>query len=80
MNYIDVAWKSVGTTDPYRLLSELDKGRFETRKLEFFRSGAVGSASSAHATTNTELGSDPIPHLEEINADAQFLGLSLIHI
>lgn len=74
MNYIEVEWKTAGVTDPYRLLSELDDLRFETRKLEFFRSGKVESASAVHTTTSTELGSEAIPPLQEINADPQFSG------
>lgn len=74
MNYIDVAWETAEIADPYRLVSELDEHRFETRKLEFFRSGAVGSASSSHATTNTQLGSEAVPQLQEISADPRFSG------
>jgi hypothetical protein len=77
MNYIDVEWKTAGPTEPFRMVSELDKQRFETRKLEFFRSGAVGSASSIHTTTDTRLGSEPIPQLAEVNDDTQFSGKEL---
>jgi hypothetical protein len=77
MNYIDVAWKSSAVSDPVRLVSELDPHRFETRKLEFFRNGEVGSASGSHRTAHTRLGSETVPSLPEINADPQFCGLEL---
>jgi hypothetical protein len=77
MNYIDVAWISAEGTYPFRLVSELDDQAFETRKLEFFRSGTVGSASNYHATENTILGTTPVPSLAEICADPQFRGCEL---
>nr|WP_256731137.1 hypothetical protein [Ralstonia pickettii] len=49
----------------------------ETRKLEFFEDGRVGYASADHAAHGTELGLLPVPPLAEINADAQFLGISI---
>jgi len=77
MNCIDVAWDSAEYSDPYRLVSELDDRAFETRKLEFFRDGSVGSASNCHATANTRLGTHPVPSLGELNADPQFRACEL---
>ncbi len=46
----------------------------ETRKLEFFEDGRVGYARADQATHGTPLGLVPVPPLEEINADPQFIG------
>ena len=77
MEYIDVQWSHTNQEDPFRLVSELDDQRYETRKLEFFFSGLVGYASEAGDTENTSLGTAPTPSLEEINADPQFHGVSI---
>ncbi len=77
MEIIDVLWESRSSSEPWRLVSLLDSERFETRKLEFFRSGEVGSASESHETSRTALGSVAVPPLEEINADAEFVGKAI---
>jgi hypothetical protein len=77
MRYIDVQWYSDGEGDPVRLVSELDEQRYELRKLEFFRSGAVGFADALRESGGTRLGELSVPSLEEINADAQFNAISI---
>ncbi len=77
MNYIDVRWQHENELDPIRLVSELDAGNFETRKLEFFRNGSVGFASVFGASRGVELGVAPVPSLEDINRDEQFNGVEI---
>jgi hypothetical protein len=77
MKHIDVAWQAANSSDPLRLVSELDERGFETRKLEFFQSGAVGSASATHSTEGTVLGTEAVPSLKEINSDPQFHGTEI---
>ena len=77
MEYIDVQWLHANPGDPIRLMSELDCHRYETRKLEFFSTGIVGSASGTSESENTRLGVVPMPSLEEINADPQFRGVPI---
>lgn len=72
MKYIDVAWIGQDEQTPIRLVSELDDGRFEVRKLEFFRDGRVGCASPSHSVRGTLLGETALPTLTEINLDPQF--------
>lgn len=67
MEIIDVLWEGRAFDEPWRLISLLDSQRFEIRKLEFFRSGEVGSANESHETSRTALGSVAVPPLEEIN-------------
>lgn len=71
---IDVAWKHAFETEPVRLVSVLDRDRYEVRKLEFFRDGRVGFADDARSSHGTELGTVPVPSLVEINADPEFDG------
>lgn len=77
MKYIDVRWLHSNVSEPVRLVSELDDERFETRKLEFFRRGVVGLASSSASAGGTRLGKSPVPSLEDVNADPQFRGVEM---
>lgn len=77
MEFIDVAWRHNSGEDPVRLVSELDSGRHETRKLEFFPDGRVGFASSVASSNNTILGIVPVPSIDEINSDPQFHASSI---
>ncbi|APP76214.1 DUF6881 domain-containing protein [Xanthomonas vesicatoria] len=77
MEYIDVIWHHEEHQDPIRLVSELDAQRYEVRKLEFFRSGAVGFAFIGQHSEGTELGELPVPPLTEINASPEFSGIPI---
>ena len=70
--YIEVDWHHFHTSEPIRIVSELDDARYETRKIEYFREGTMGYASIEHAAGTTQLGSAPIPDLSQINADTEF--------
>lgn len=74
LKYLDVRWLHDNESDPVRLLSELDGQNFETRKIEVFRNGVVGYANATTSAHGAELGSAPIPPLDEINSDPQFKG------
>ncbi|MEI7297895.1 hypothetical protein WCQ02_41115 [Paraburkholderia tropica] len=69
---IDVAWKHDFDAEPVRLVSVLDRNRYEICKLEFFRDGRVGFADEKRSALGTQLGLLPVPSLTEINADPQF--------
>jgi hypothetical protein len=71
--YIRVRWLHDFQDEPVDLWSELDRGRFETRKVEVFRDGTVGYASITETAHRTYLGSVPVPPLEEIAMDPQFV-------
>lgn len=70
--YIDVEWRHDHANDPVRLVSSLDEARWEVRKLEFFRDGSVGYASSVRHSPQTRLGTVQVPSISEINSDDQF--------
>ena len=74
MEYLDVQWRNAPDLEPVRLVSELDKHRQEIRKLEFFPNGTVGFATVDVSSRGTELSVTPVPTLEEINRDSQFVG------
>ena len=77
MEYIDVIWSHDNSNDPFRLVSELGKDRYEVRKIEFFPHGGVGYASENKTKLGTRLGEVPVPSLEEINSDTQFIGKNI---
>jgi hypothetical protein len=77
MSYIDVTWKHDFPEEPTRLVSELDAGRWETRKLAFYADGRIGWASGDASHLGTELAESPIPPLAEINADPQFEAVAI---
>jgi hypothetical protein len=74
VNYIRVAWRHSSLSDPTLLYSELDDERWEVRKVEVFRGGMLGYASSNSTFGGTELGTTPVPPLGEINQNTEFDG------
>jgi hypothetical protein len=73
MRYIRVHWHHSHSDEPVELLSELDDRDWETRKVEVFRDGRIGYASASESIGSTELGLAPVPSVEEIARDPQFL-------
>ena len=69
---MEVDWRHLHASEPIRLVSELDDARCETRKIEYFRDGAIGYASIGRSVRSTQLGSVPVPELLQINSDTQF--------
>jgi len=74
MTYIKVVWKHSHENEPVLLFSELDEKRFEIRKVEVFRDGTMGFANETHSSHShyCELGSVPVPALEDIAKDPEF--------
>lgn len=66
-----VEWES-SAEDPAVLFSALDGSRYEVRKVEVFRNGISGFAEAFARTRSTQLGSAPLPALDQINAADQF--------
>lgn len=73
MHYLAVQWIHTFPEDPVLLYSELDEARWETRKVEVYRNGRSEFADAEHETDTIGLGLEPIPTLEEIAEDSQFL-------
>lgn len=72
MNYLKVKWNHAFPDEPVLLYSEIDGGRWETRKVEIFPDGTMGFAEKRRNSGKTELGEVPLPELLEIASDPQF--------
>lgn len=77
MKYIDIQWLHSNTDYPVRMVLEMRMNRYEQRKLEFFSDGRVTYASKAGTSGNTVLSKESIPHLHEINLQAEFHGVAI---
>lgn len=73
MEYIKVHWEHNLKSEPTDLFSEIDETRMEVRKIELYRNGSIGMASSEFEIGSTHLGEVPIPSIEEIALDPQFI-------
>jgi len=71
-SYIRVYWRHDKAEEPIDLWSELNAERFETRKLEIFRDGRIGYASTSEESGGTRLGDVALPSFSDIASDAQF--------
>jgi hypothetical protein len=73
MNYIRVQWLHEFQNYPVWLISELDDDRWEIRKVEVFADGSKGHAMNGEESGRTRLGLIPVPPINEIAADPEFL-------
>jgi hypothetical protein len=73
MEYIRVRWLHDNLKEPIWLISELDDERREIRKVEVFSDGSKGYATSEIEHGGTRLGSVPVPPIDQIAAEAQFV-------
>jgi hypothetical protein len=71
-SYIHSTWRSAPADSPVEFFSELDGQRFETRKIEVFRDGRFGFASSNGTALDTRLAIEPVPSLNEIRSQREF--------
>ena len=72
MIYLKVKWKHSFSDEPVLLYSELDRQRWEVRKVEIFPGGRMGYAGPGSAVGGTDLGIEPIPSFEQIASDPEF--------
>jgi len=73
MQYIKCLWEHNFPSEPVLLYSEIDDDRYETRKVEYYADGSFGIASEAVEIGATALGTVPVPPIEKINNDPEFL-------
>ena len=73
MRYLHVTWRHTNADDPVELFSELDEQSWEVRKVEVFPDGRVAFASATETTETTRLGLEPVPALDQIARDPQFV-------
>ena len=72
MEYLKVAWVHQWDDEPVVIYSEMDDRRQETRKIEVFRDGRIGYATSKIDYGGTLLSETPLPPLHSIAFDQQF--------
>jgi hypothetical protein len=72
MKYIKVFWHHSFPDEPTVLYSEIDKDRWERRKVYVFRDGQFGYASDTESINSVRLSIEPLPPLSKISSDAQF--------
>jgi hypothetical protein len=71
-SYFYSKWKDGPLDSPVEFYTELDPARWEQRKVEVFRDGHLGYASSTHSTYGTRLAIVPVPSLAEIATQPEF--------
>jgi hypothetical protein len=73
MQYLKVHWKHEHPDEPVLLYSELDDERYEVRKVDVFRDGALGYADNSQSHgKGTILAAVPIPSITEIGSNPEF--------
>ena len=73
MRYICVQWLTSDRECPELLYSELDDDRYEVRKVYKYKDGSVVYADNKHFDDNVFLGDKPVPTLDEIAENREFL-------
>ncbi|MAX37681.1 MAG: hypothetical protein CME33_14075 [Gimesia sp.] len=79
MEYLKVEWLHSNKLYPILLYSELDEDRMEIRKVEQYRDGKFCFADHERATGDTQLSIEPLPSIENIASDPQFLPTQITH-
>jgi hypothetical protein len=76
MTYLKVKWDHssfpFSPNRPVFIYSELDRERWELRKVEIFPNGRMGYASPDVAVGGTDLSTEPLPSLKDIATDPVF--------
>lgn len=75
MEYIKVKWLHASPSYPTEIYSEVDNNRFEVRKIEVYLDGTINYFDSVN--NNQGLGTVPIPSVEEIMKQEDFLALKI---
>jgi NitT/TauT family transport system ATP-binding protein len=73
MKYMRVQWLHQHPDEPVWLYSEIDENGWEVRKVELFRDGTKGYASSTESNGRSHLSTEPLPPLASIAAQAEFV-------
>ena len=77
MKYLKVCWIHDLSTEPIEMFSELDNNFWELRKVEVFADGTATYADSNKSTGTSRLAEVPLPPIEEIAMDPQFIPMSI---
>ena len=72
MRYQRVIWHHDFADEPTILWSEIGDDGFECRKVDEYRDGRLSYADGQSSTGSTLLGDQPVPSIDEIDADDEF--------
>ena len=72
MRYSRLQWTHSSMTEPVEILSEHDEQGWERRKIEVFRDGSMGFASSSESVRGSKLSVIPCPPDEEVLDEPEF--------
>ncbi len=73
MEYFKATWIHDLDEEPILFYSELDNSRNEVRKVEIYRDESFGLADSSFEFGGAKLGLEPVPSINEINSDPEFI-------
>ena len=73
MKYLQVSWIHSFEDEPILLISEIDDNGFEIRKIEVYKDDSFGLASLESDFGGTLLSPGPVPGIDSIKQDPQFL-------
>jgi hypothetical protein len=76
LTYFACRWDHADSDDPVFLYQEIDEARSEVRKVHQYRDGRLVRTDRVSDLTDS-LASEPIPTLEEIQAQREFTVLAL---
>ena len=68
MRYVKINWLHEYESDPYLIYSEIGLDGYETRKIEFHKSGKIGFAFDEIEYNEAGLSEKEFPPLHELNA------------
>lgn len=73
MEYFKASWIHDLKDQPVLFYSELDNDRYEVRKIEIYKDDSFGLAETSFEFGGAALGTMPVPSIEEINSEPEFL-------
>lgn len=73
MHYFQSDWFHSLSSEPIKIYAELGDDRYVIRMIEQFSDGRFGFADETKSSGGTRFPIAPIPTLDEINQDTQFL-------
>ncbi|MGC0095820.1 DUF6881 domain-containing protein [Ralstonia pseudosolanacearum] len=77
MIYVCVRWIHTIPSEPVFIYSEVDPDNFELRKVEVYADGLMGFSDGTNSDGETMLSTGPLPSLQEIAADPQFVPVGI---
>lgn len=78
MRYIKVTWVHDFEDEASQYFHELDDYNYETRKIMIYKNGTIEKVSDQLSDENSYLSPEPLPSIEEINNDNQFIAKEIL--